>query len=157
VVTKYFDSSALVALYVPEAFSSRAHREARSAGQVAFTVFHDLEVRNAFRVLHGRRVITAEELGGVSTHLDEDLDEQRLVRTPIDLFRVFDRARELSLAHSARLLCRSLDVLHVAAALELHCAGLVSADERQLSLGRAVGLRGIDIAQRRRRGGRRGR
>jgi predicted nucleic acid-binding protein len=43
------------------------------------------------------------------------------------------------------LLCRTLDVLHVATAVELNCLRFVSADDRQLSLANAVGLTIIDI------------
>ena len=63
---------------------------------------------------------------------------------------VFGAATRLASTHSARLLCRSLDVLHVAAALQLHCRQVVSADERQLALAVSAGLAGIDLRTRNR-------
>jgi predicted nucleic acid-binding protein len=52
-----------------------------------------------------------------------------------------DRAVELSRAHSPKLGTRSLDVLHVASALELEMRSFVTYDKRQESLARAVGLK----------------
>ena len=144
-MTSYFDSSALVAIYVTESFSLKARREARAAAQLPYTSLHDLEVRNALQVLHGRGLLDARELRGLLGQLDEDLETHRLVETRLDLFDVFRRAGELSRTHAAKLVCRSLDILHVAAALLLRCTCLVSGDDRQLALAKAVGLDAIDV------------
>jgi predicted nucleic acid-binding protein len=151
VVNDYFDTSALVALYVSEAHSPVARREAQAAGQIPFTPLHDLELANALQLLCGRHLIDSRQLQLLSGHVAEDRDAERLVETPIDLHRVFVRARELSLAHSAKALCRSLDVLHVASSLELGCRRLISGDDRQLRLARTLELETIDIKRRRRR------
>jgi predicted nucleic acid-binding protein len=146
-VKSYFDSSALVALYVTERFSPRARAEARRAGQLPFMGLHELEVRNAFRLLHGRQVIDAHAARLLAGHVDEDVRAGRLVRVAIDAAALFARSCELSDRHASRLLCRSLDILHVACALLLECERLVSGDERQLRLARAVGLKGLDITR----------
>jgi predicted nucleic acid-binding protein len=143
----YFDTSALVALYVPETFSAPARREARKAGQIPFALLHRLELGNAFRLLRGRDLIDEAELDQLNTQVAEDCDAQRLVDAQVDLFEVFDRALGLSSAHSQRLLCRSLDILHVAAALQISCDRFVSGDDRQLVLARTVGLEVVDIKQ----------
>ena len=54
-------------------------------------------------------------------------------------------AVELSRARATRFLARSLDVMHVAAAQLLGCRTFVSADDRQLAVTRAAGLRPRDI------------
>jgi predicted nucleic acid-binding protein len=149
-VKRYFDSSALVAIYVTESFSRRARREAQAVAQLPYTVLHDLEVRNALQVMHGRGMLDAQALRALLGHLDDDLEAQRLVETRVDLFEVFRRAGELSRTHAARLLCRSLDILHVAAALVLRCTCVVSGDDRQLALAKAVGLDAIDVERPRR-------
>jgi predicted nucleic acid-binding protein len=151
VVNEYFDTSALVALYVSEVHSAVARQEAQGAGQIPFTPLHDLELANALQLLRGRRLIDARQLQQLSSHVAEDREAERLVDTPIDLHRVFVRARELSAAHSARILCRSLDLLHVASSLELGCRCLVSGDDRQLRLARTLDLATVDIKRRRRR------
>ncbi|MGH7802917.1 MAG: type II toxin-antitoxin system VapC family toxin, partial [Candidatus Binatia bacterium] len=136
----YLDSSVLVALYVPEEFSGRVRSEVRVAGQIPFTPLHELEVRNALRVAHGRRRLEADELARCLEHLADDLEGARLAQTQVDLFRVFDRAQELSQMHAVKILARSLDLLHVAAALELRCKRFVSGDDRQLMLAKAAAL-----------------
>ena len=144
-MTVYFDSSALVALYVTEAFSARARRELRKLSCVPWTLLHDLEVRNALRLLHGRRHIDEAELHGLLGHIDDDLQRGRLARPVIDLGTAFRRAEELSRKHGSKTLARTLDVLHVAALLEIGCETLVSGDERQITLAKAEGLRALDI------------
>ena len=144
-MTAYFDSSALVAVYVTEAYSERARRKLRKHGSVPWTPLHDLEVRNALRLLHGRRQINEAELAGLLRHIDEDLERGRLARPGLDLGAVFRRAEELSRKHAAKTLARTLDVLHVGALIEIECGTLVSGDERQITLARAENLRTFDI------------
>lgn len=147
----YFDTSALVALYVTETFSDSARRAARAAGQIPFTPLHRLELANTFELLLGRHLITDAELERLRGQVSEDLNALRLVDAPLDLFHVFDRATELSRVHTSRMLARSLDILHVAAALHLGCERFVSGDDRQLALARAAGMAPADIKTSRRR------
>lgn len=51
-------------------------------------------------------------------------------------------------AHTSKTLSRTLDILHVATLIELGCDGLVSGDERQLSLAKAERIRTLDITAR---------
>ncbi len=141
----YFDSSALVTIYVTGPFSVRAREEVQKVENVAFTPLHELEVRNALRALHGRKSLTLSQQQKFEALLDEDLRAGRLTTTTLDLAAVFARAARLSSAHTSKLLCRSLDILHVAAALELGATYLVSGDERQLALAAATGLGAVDI------------
>jgi predicted nucleic acid-binding protein len=48
---------------------------------------------------------------------------------------------ELSRKHTPKLGCRSLDVLHVASAIELNLRYFVTFDLRQQQLAKAVGLK----------------
>jgi hypothetical protein len=80
----------------------------------------------------------------------EDRDAERLASAPLDLHCIFQHACELSQRHAARLLCRSLDVVHVSSAIALGSTRCVSADYRQLKLARTVGLAVVDITKRRR-------
>lgn len=141
----YFDSSALVPLYVPEASSVRVRDEARRAEQVPYTALHRLEVLNAFELLIGRRAITSDERESVLEQLREDLQSGRLRVVELALERVFADAADLSRRYSAKFLCRSLDLLHVASAHLANCGTFVSADDRQLRVARASGLTVVDI------------
>jgi predicted nucleic acid-binding protein len=144
----YVDSSALVPLYVPESFSAAARSAVRDAKQVPFTVLHQLEVPNAFELLVGRGLITADERRSVLQQLQEDIDGQRLMPLALDLERAFANAGELSRRYSAKFLARSLDLLHVASAHLALCKRFVSADDRQLRVAKATGLMVVDIKRR---------
>jgi predicted nucleic acid-binding protein len=150
-VTTYIDSSALVAVYVPERFSSAARAAVRAASSVSFTAIHRLEVSNAFELLVGRGAISRDECRAVLVQLDEDVAAQRLLATSLEMDDVFTRASELSKLYTAKHLARSLDLLHVAAAHELACTKFVSGNDRQLAVARASGLKAIDIKRRARR------
>lgn len=144
-VSAYFDSSVLVAFYLAEPHSAAARRAVAGEPPVCFTALHGLEVRTALRLQVGRQRITREESEAVLRLLEEDLAAGRLTLTPLDLYSVFERAEALSVRHTARLLSRSLDILHVTAALELGCTRFVSFDSRQVKLAAASGLRATAI------------
>jgi predicted nucleic acid-binding protein len=134
-----------VPLYVAEKFSDAAESALRPAGQIPFTVLHQLEVPNAFERLVGRNLMTRDECRVVHRQLQEDLENQRLVRVVIDLDQVFVEACQFSIAYAAKHLARSLDLLHVAAAHATMCTAFVSADDRQLAVAKASGLKIVDI------------
>jgi predicted nucleic acid-binding protein len=150
-LTTYVDSSALVPLYVPERFSKAARSAVRTAGQIPFTALHELEVPNAFEQLVGRELITRDQHSAVQAQLRDDVEHQRLMPVSLDLDRVFAEAGELSRRYTAKFLARSLDLLHVAAAHTALCTTFVSADDRQLAVAKATGLKTIDIKRRSRR------
>jgi len=147
-VTTYIDSSALVPVYVPERFSRVAREVLRALPQVPYTPLHELEVSNAFALLRGRGLITAEEHRAIRTQLQDDVGAQRFVPVAMDWADVFAIACELSEAHTAKLLTRSLDLIHVAAARAASCRVFVSADDRQLAVAKAAGLKVVDIKRR---------
>jgi predicted nucleic acid-binding protein len=150
-MTVYFESSALVAVYVTEAYSGAARAELRKHVSVPWTPLHDLEVRNALRLLRGRGKISEGELRGLLQHVDDDLTKGRLARHGVDLEAVFRRGVELSHRHASKTLARTLDILHVAALIEIGCTSLVSGDERQIALAKTEGLSAVDIRARARR------
>lgn len=125
-MTTYIDSSALVAVYVPERYPALARRTLRTVPQVPYTRLHELEVANAFALLLGRGSITAAEHRAIGAQVRDDVEAQRLRPT-------------------ATVLTCSLDLLHVAAAGALECTVFVSADDRQLAAAKAAGLKAIDI------------
>jgi len=145
-VSAFFDSSVLVAFYLAEPHSAAARRAVTGEPPAPFTALHRLEVRNALRLQVGRERITREESDAVLRLLDDDLAAGRLAQIPVDLYAVFERAEALSARHTARLLSRSLDILHVAAALELGCTRFVSFDSRQVKLAAAAGLRAVVLS-----------
>jgi predicted nucleic acid-binding protein len=150
----YVDSSVLVALYIPESFSVAARAIIYEAAQVPFTALHDLELPNAFERLVGRGLITRKECRAVLQQLEDDIENRRLARFALDLAGVFADATELSRRYAAKYLARSLDLLHIAAAHYVECTSFVSADDRQLAVAKASGLRIVDVKRTSRPGGR---
>ena len=144
-VTTFFDSSVLAAIYLAEPHSAAARKAVSRVPVVPYTALHHLEVRNAFRLLVGWKRMTATQSVAVLSRLEEDIAAGRLARTHVDLDALFSRAEELSKRHSGRLLTRSLDVLHVAAALELSCPRFVTLDTRQSRLAAASGLKVVNL------------
>jgi predicted nucleic acid-binding protein len=147
----YIDSSALIPLYVTERLSEAADAAVTAAGDIPFTPIQQLELTNAFERLVGRRLLTRDECRRLYEQLEDDLDKGRLVTAGGDLDAVVAHAVELSRAHAAKFLARSLDLMHVAAAQVLECMTFVSADDRQLAVARATGLKTQDIKRTARR------
>jgi len=95
-------------------------------------------------------LISNDECRAIYSQLRDDIEAQRLASVGLDLDRVFTTASELARAYTAKLLTRSLDVLHVAAAQLTRCERFVSADDRQLALAKSIGLNVVDIKRSRR-------
>ena len=87
-MTTYADSSALIAVCVPELFSKSGREIVRTAGQIPFNALHRLEAPNAFELLVGRAAITGHESRSIP-QLQDDLQNQRLAAVSMDLDRVF--------------------------------------------------------------------
>ena len=63
-VTTFFDSSVLAAIYLAEPHSAAARKAVSRVPVVPYTALHHLEVRNAFRLLVGWKRMTAAAVGG---------------------------------------------------------------------------------------------
>ena len=150
-MSAYFDTSALLSAYVTEVHSQAARQALRRYGSIPLTALHALELRNSLELLVGRAVLSAAERDGLVAQIEDDRQAGRLLDTAADWQLILTRAGDLSVAHTRTCLTRSLDLLHVATALELNCAIFVSGDRRQLKAARAVKLRAVDITRSRRR------
>jgi predicted nucleic acid-binding protein len=78
-----------------------------------------------------RREITAVQASAAVRAFRADLDKGLLERSAVPLPAIFLRAEKLSEKHSAKLGTCSLDLLHVAAALESGCKRFASLDASQ--------------------------
>lgn len=88
-----------------------------------------------------RKLLVAHVAHGALDDLDADIQAGRLVLVDTLWRRTLDLSAELSQRHTAKLGTRTLDVLHVAAALTLDMIHFVSYDARQAKLAKAAGLR----------------
>ena len=142
----YYDSGVLVELYVREDFSDAVARflaERREA--VIINDLHDIELRNALRLKRFREEIDDEQLAASMAMLANDLAARRLIRTAVDWQSVFAEAERLSATATTGTGVRTIDLLHVAAALNQGASGLVSLDHRQRAAARLASLGVIEL------------
>lgn len=137
----YVDSGILIKLYVRERNSEDAIQVLREISRIYLNQLQELEIRNTFRILEGRGVITPFQGSAAEHLLDEDIISRRLQRTPIDWGMVFSEAQNLSKLYAIGTLARSLDILHVAAALVSGLKHFITADRRQLAIAMNCGLK----------------
>jgi predicted nucleic acid-binding protein len=141
-LSTYFDTGVLLKSYVTEKNSAIADALIlQAAAQIPFTHFHEIEMRTALRLKRGRGEITEGELKGALRSLQEDIDAGRLKKPAYDLPDVFHKAEELSAKYAAITLSRSLDILHVAAAVVIGAKIFVTFDARQAALATKAGLK----------------
>lgn len=140
-MSSYFDSSALIKLYVAEAGSDRVSGYARRLlHPIPYSHLHELEMKNALQLKLFRREATASAVDGSVRAIDEDFAAGVLSRPELNWFDVFRRASTLARAHSSKIGCRSLDLMHVACALVLEATDFLTFDDRQAHLARATGF-----------------
>ena len=138
----YFDSGLLVKAHCPEPDMATAHALIEASDPpIPFTELHGLEVRTALRLKRFRGELTAAELARALETLQSDLAAGLLARPAMDLEAVFLQAEVLSARHAAETGARSLDILHVAAAVELEADAFASLDERQRKVAAKAGLK----------------
>jgi predicted nucleic acid-binding protein len=138
----YADPSALLKLYLHER-ESRAMGvwRAKAAGALGVTHHGRIEIINGLGLAAQRGHISAAALADSLASMDEDFAEGRYQLADLLWRSALNRAAELSRTHTPILGTRTLDVLHVACALELGLRRFLTFDERQQRLARAVGLR----------------
>jgi len=139
----YADSSFLVALYLQRERSPAAAAFMQSHGlALPFTPWHRLEVRNAIRLAVFQGLIDSRQARTQLRQLDADLHEETLiVHAPVDWVTVLRRAEQLGAAHHEMIGCRSSDLFHIAAALEMEAELFLTYDARQKKMAQAAGLK----------------
>lgn len=139
-MSAYADTSTLVSLYVLDANSVRAAAQIKSAElPVLLTLFNEVELTNAFQLRLFRKEAVAAQIRAAQNLFEQDI-ESGIFEIRALSSAVFDRARRLSEKHTARLGTRTLDILHVAAALVLKADTFYTFDASQAKLARAEGL-----------------
>ena len=138
----YADTGFLCSLYTLDRHTPRAAaRMKRQALPLPHTWLHQLELRNALRLRVFRGEITASQRDASLNMILADLAGGVLAAASPALAAIMTEAERLSALHTETLGTRSLDVLHVAAALVLGLKELLTFDARQAALARASGLR----------------
>jgi len=138
----YADPSALLKLYVHERESAAISGwRARIGGALPVTEHGRLEIVNGICLAAFRKAISGDASIDALASFDEDVAEGRYVHADVLWRAAVRRANEMARTHTTTIGCRTLDVLHVATALELGLKDFVTFDRRQQQLARAVGLK----------------
>lgn len=139
--TVYTDSSFLISLYSLDAHTADAASAMGALfGAPTVTSLVEFEVANALQQRVFWKQITAGEARRSLDDLETDLQDGvlRMMALPESLFA---RAARISEQTTGNLGTRAIDLLHVAAALEIRAEFLYSFDERQRKLARMMRLR----------------
>ena len=141
----YYDSGVLVKLYVREEMSDAVTAfVARRGEAITINGLHELEIRNALRLKRFRSEIDAEQLAASLAMLAGDIARRRLMRGAFDWRLVRDEAERHSGTASTTVGTRTIDLLHVAAALSQGVTAFVSFDHRQCAAARLAGLEVVE-------------
>ena len=142
----YADTSFVVSLYIQEEIRTQAAAAYMECNREAlpFTPQHRLETRNAIRLLVWSKRISTVQRTTALRQIEEDLDnEDYLHHAALDYTETFRRAERLGAAYNEAIGCRSADLFHVAAAMELGLKEFLTFDERQRAMAEAAGLKVI--------------
>jgi len=138
----YVDSSLFVKSYVDEPNSQEADDLLRELGTPhVFSHLHEIEIPNAIRLKRFRGEITRAQESAAIRAFQSDVDAGRMERPSYDIGAVFIRAEQLSARLSGDIGTRSLDLLHIAAALEAGCSAFASFDARQRKCAALAGIK----------------
>ena len=138
----YADSSFIVSLFRKDDNQVAANEfMAKSTPVLGFSPLNRIELRNALRNAQSFGEITEQERRAAFRQIESDLREGIFVHLAVDWTLAFRRADELSEKYAADYGQRTIDLLHVAIALECGAKTFLSFDNRQRKLARAAGLR----------------
>ena len=140
-VDAYADSSFLLSLLRVDSNHEAAMRYMAECGEtLAFNPLHRVELRNALRNAQAFGQITENERRLAFRQIEQDLQAGLLIYTRVSWTDVFRLADELSNKHSGKEGQRTIDLLHVALAVECGAKIFLSFDRRQRNLAKAANL-----------------
>ncbi len=143
---RYLDTRSLVALYYPEEKTGPliAHLSRRPSPLV-FTWLHEMEFTNGLQLKLFRKEAAAPAVAATLDTLRADGESGVLHRAQPSWPTVFATTVRLSNTHSRALGTRTLDLLHIAAALSLEVTEFVTGDDRQARAATKEGLKVVRI------------
>ena len=113
----------------------------RTRGALPLTPHGQFEVVNGICLAAFRRAISDDAMRDALASFDEDVGDGRYAPADVLWRATLKRASEISRTHTRTLGCRTLDVLHVATAVELGLGVFVTFDDRQRRLAKIAGLK----------------
>lgn len=142
----YVDPSALARLYLhQEGSREMAKWRAKNSGPLLVTHHGRTELINSICRAAFLKCLSREGMVSALAALDADFADGHLQQADILWRAALQRAGDLSRKHTPTLGTRSLDVLHVACALELRMKQFLSFDQGQRKLAAAESLKLIVV------------
>jgi len=135
----YLDTGCLVKLYYPEPESAQVAALV-AAQPIVYLALHELELRNALELKLFRKEGRPAQVRAVQALVAEDLRAGTLHRPALSWDDVLEEATTFASSHTRKVGCRSLDILHCAAARLLSATAFVTTDDRQRRLAAIIGL-----------------
>jgi predicted nucleic acid-binding protein len=140
----YADPSALLKLYLKEPESRAMAGWRKKVGDPLLVTHHGrVELTNGIGLATYRGIITDKIHDAAMAALDDDFAQGRYRQADVLWRATLKRASELSRQHTRSIGCRSLDILHVASAVELEFRYFATFDVCQQELARRAGLKVI--------------
>ncbi len=141
----YLDSGALIKLYVVEAGSEFVADAIQAAQILPLNPLQETEVRNAALAAQGRGLLTRSACQQALDYFSQDIAAGVFQRHSPDWPVIWNHTQRLARDHTPTILCRTLDILHVALAEIGQAEAIISGDKRQIALSRAIGLHVIEM------------
>ena len=136
----YADTSFLISLYTLDANSLLAAAQMRQANTIfLLTPFGEVELTNALELRLFRKELDPAQTRAAYVTFQNDVANGVFSLKPVPA-AVYTRGKQLARKHTSGLGVRTLDILHVAAALVLKTEVLYTFDANQRKLAKAEGL-----------------
>jgi predicted nucleic acid-binding protein len=137
----YFDTSLLVKIYVPEEGSERIISFIeKNNSSLCLNQIQEFEITNSLSLKLFRKEISKIQYEHIKSKLAKDISLNRIRRVMLDWIEVMNSAALLSQKHTSSTGCRTLDILHVAAATQNDFKCFLTNDPRQMMLAEKAGL-----------------
>jgi len=137
----YADTSFLFALILRDRNSAMAGAYLRTHRQaLPFTSLQSCELKNAVRLAVFRRQADSSTAKAALLQVDSDLAAGNLIQTPLVWPDALDEAESISEKYTAVSDMRTLDLLHIGAAVSLGLKNFLTFDQRQHACAKAAGL-----------------
>ncbi|MEJ6603498.1 MAG: type II toxin-antitoxin system VapC family toxin [Verrucomicrobiia bacterium] len=145
----YLDTGLVLKLLVEEPLSPvvRAYLTKQRA-PIWFTKIITLEVENTLQAMRHRGQLTPVQLRKTQELLTQLCDEGKFRQSPLTLDAISEEMLRLTPSITSRTGCRTLDLLHIAAARLLPSPKFISTDKRQLAAAKLAGLTTVDLTHR---------
>jgi predicted nucleic acid-binding protein len=138
----YADSGFVVSLYLTtEGTSAQARKEVKRASKpILLSPLSLLEIRNALNFGINRGEIASDQRDAVLSEIDEQISKGFFRLVDASQSSIYAKAQELSNKHTPAVATRSLDLMHLAAALLSGARTFLTFDKRQAKAATAEGL-----------------